>query len=56
MQDNGAGIPAHFDPATSEGLGLELVKMFSKRLGARLTYHQNEGTLFTLLLPNLDLL
>lgn len=56
VQDNGAGIPAHFDPASSEGLGLELVKMFSKRLGARLTYHQNEGTLFTLLLPNLDLL
>ncbi|MCB0603179.1 MAG: hypothetical protein KDC28_18200 [Saprospiraceae bacterium] len=56
VQDNGVGIPENFDPATADGLGMELVKMFSKRLGARFAYRKADGTLFTLLLPNLDLL
>ena len=56
VKDNGVGLAENFEFLNSDSLGLELVRMFSKRLGARMKYASNGGTCCTLSLPNLDLL
>jgi two-component sensor histidine kinase len=52
VRDEGAGLPAGFDPTTSKRLGTRLVNALSKQLGADLTRPISPaGTNFTLLVP-----
>ena len=52
VRDDGAGLPAGFDPATSKRLGSRLVNALAKQLGAELTRPASPvGTNFTLLVP-----
>jgi two-component sensor histidine kinase len=52
VRDDGAGLPAGFDPATSKRLGSRLVNALAKQLGADLTRPASPvGTNFTLLVP-----
>ena len=52
VRDEGVGLPAQFDPATSRRLGSRLVTALAKQLGAELTWPAAaKGTNFTLLVP-----
>ena len=52
VRDEGAGLPAGFDPATSKRLGTRLVKALAEQLGAEVTRPVSvNGTNFTLLVP-----
>jgi two-component sensor histidine kinase len=52
VRDEGAGVPATFDPTTSKRLGTRLVNALAKQLGAELTRPSpTKGTNFTLLVP-----
>lgn len=52
VRDEGAGLPAGFDSATSKRLGTRLVKALTKQLGADVTQPPAAlGTHFTLLVP-----
>lgn len=52
VRDEGAGLPAGFDAATSKRLGTRLVNALSKQLGAELSRPASPiGTNFTLLFP-----
>lgn len=52
VRDEGAGLPAGFDPATSRRLGTRLINALAKQLGAELTQPVSViGTNFTLLIP-----
>jgi two-component sensor histidine kinase len=52
VRDEGAGLPAGFDPGTSKRLGTRLVNALAKQLGAEVTRPVSvHGTNFTLLIP-----
>jgi two-component sensor histidine kinase len=52
VRDEGAGLPADFDPTTSKRLGTRLINALSKQLGAELTRPPSTiGTNLTLLVP-----
>jgi two-component sensor histidine kinase len=52
VRDNGVGVPAGFDPATSKRLGTRLINALAKQLGAELTRPSSiKGTNITLLVP-----
>ena len=52
VRDEGVGLPADFNPATSKRLGTRLVTALAKQLGAELTRPLSPtGTNFTLLVP-----
>lgn len=52
VRDNGSGLPADFDLARSEGLGMRVVLALTEQLGGRITYNSGEdGTEFILLIP-----
>ena len=52
VRDEGAGLPAGFDPVTSKRLGTRLVNALAKQLGAEVTRPTSiNGTNFTLLIP-----
>jgi two-component sensor histidine kinase len=52
VRDEGIGLPADFNPATSKRLGTRLVNALAKQLGAELTRPLSPtGTNFTLLVP-----
>ncbi len=53
IRDEGAGLPADFDPATSRGLGGRLIAALSEQLDAKLTRSSadGQGTSFTLQVP-----
>ena len=52
VRDEGAGLPAGFDPLTSKRLGTRLVNALAKQLGAEVTRPTSTtGTNFTLLIP-----
>jgi two-component sensor histidine kinase len=52
VRDEGAGLPAGFDPTASKGLGTRLVNALSKQLGADLTRPTSRiGTNCVLLVP-----
>jgi two-component sensor histidine kinase len=51
VADNGIGVPEKFDPATSNSLGLKLVKLLSKQLEGKLDIIKKNGTEFKLLIP-----
>jgi PAS domain S-box-containing protein len=44
VTDNGAGLPAGFDAAKQKSLGLQLVAMLTKQLGASLAIESAQGT------------
>lgn len=52
VRDEGTGLPADFDPATSKRLGTRLIKALTKQLNAEMTQPAStHGTHFTLLIP-----
>ena len=52
VRDEGAGLPAGFDPGTSKRLGTRLVNALANQLGAEVTRPVSvHGTNFTLLIP-----
>jgi two-component sensor histidine kinase len=52
VRDDGVGLPAGFDPATSKRLGSRLVMALARQLGAELTRPAAPlGTTFSLLVP-----
>jgi two-component sensor histidine kinase len=52
VRDEGTGLPANFDPATSKRLGTRLITALAKQLGAELTRPASiVGATFTLLVP-----
>jgi two-component sensor histidine kinase len=52
VRDEGAGLPAGFEPVTSKRLGTRLVNALAKQLGAEVTRPASvNGTNFTLLIP-----
>ncbi len=52
VRDEGFGLPADFDPATSKRLGSRLINALAKQLGAELTRPVSVvGTNFTFLIP-----
>lgn len=52
FSDNGVGIPAHIDPATSSSLGLRLVSILSTdQLDGSLELVRGEGTTFVVRFP-----
>ncbi|MDB5365517.1 MAG: histidine kinase [Rhodospirillales bacterium] len=49
VHDNGGGLPPDFDPALSGGLGMRLVQVLTRQLGAQFTWRSDEsGTEFNL--------
>jgi|AntRauTorckE6833_2_1112554.scaffolds.fasta_scaffold06705_4 two-component sensor histidine kinase len=48
--DNGHGLPDDFDKRAATGIGLRIVRAFSKQLNARLEYSSNDTTTFKLTL------
>ena len=53
VRDEGAGLPAGFDPTTSKRLGSRLINALAKQLGAELTRPASPvGTNFSLLVPS----
>lgn len=48
IADNGPGIPASFDPATSRSLGFRIVQGLASQLGGTLTYANDGGTVVRL--------
>jgi two-component sensor histidine kinase len=52
VRDEGIGLPANFDPATSKRLGTRLTTALAKQLGAELTRPASiTGATFTLIVP-----
>ena len=54
IEDNGIGIPAgqaETETGVRDGLGLNLIRGFSRQLGATLTVTQEEGTRYVLEIP-----
>jgi two-component sensor histidine kinase len=54
IEDDGVGIPAgrvETETGTRDGLGLQLIRGFSKQLKAELTVEQEHGTRYTLVIP-----
>ena len=51
VSDNGTGIPADFDLAGTETLGLQLVNLLTDQLGGTLEIHRANPTVFTLRFP-----
>ncbi|GIL41750.1 sensor histidine kinase [Roseiterribacter gracilis] len=41
VHDNGPGLPPNFDPARSSGLGMRLVQILARQLGAKLSWHSD---------------
>jgi two-component sensor histidine kinase len=52
VQDDGVGLPAGFDPAAGNGLGMRIVTAFAQQLGADLRVRRRDpGTEFSLVMP-----
>ncbi len=54
IEDDGVGIPAgrvETETGTRDGLGLQLIRGFSKQLRAELLVEQEHGTRYTLMIP-----
>jgi two-component sensor histidine kinase len=52
VSDDGPGLPADFDMATSKGLGMRVVMALTKQLGGNIAHHSGaDGTSFILSVP-----
>jgi two-component sensor histidine kinase len=52
VRDEGAGLPADFDPGKSRGLGMRIVNAFANQLSTKLEFsHLSPGSEFRLLFP-----
>lgn len=49
--DNGCGLPADFEPISKRGLGMRIVRAFSKQLNASLEVTSSENTSFKVEVP-----
>ena len=52
VSDNGAGLPAGFDPKNQKSLGLQLVDMLTKQLGGSLAIESRGGTSVHIIFSN----
>ncbi len=55
VDDNGIGFPKDLDWSRGETLGLRIVQILSKQLGATLVLHNGSGTHFRLTLPKSEM-
>ena len=52
VRDEGAGLPAGFDPQTSKSLGMSIIAAFTQQLDGELVINaKNPGTEFLVILP-----
>lgn len=51
VSDTGVGLPDGLEPERSGGLGLQLVSMLSRQLGATLSIERREGSVFRIVVP-----
>ena len=52
VRDEGAGLPADFDPGKSRGLGMRIVNAFANQLNTNLKFTRlSPGSEFKLLFP-----
>ncbi len=51
ISDHGKGLPQGFDPEESPTLGLKLVRILTKQIKAKMSYHTGKGTTFTIIFP-----
>ena len=52
VADNGAGLPAGFDPKNQKSLGLQLVDMLTKQLGGSLAFESSGGASVHIIFSN----
>lgn len=48
VTDNGKGLPSNFEQKASKGIGLRIIRAFTKQLNASLDYSSNDNTSFKL--------
>ena len=46
VEDDGIGLPENFDPRSSTGLGMELIRMLVQQLGGELAFRSGPGSRF----------
>ncbi|WP_115720300.1 sensor histidine kinase [Gallaecimonas mangrovi] len=51
LQDSGKGLPANFSPQSSRSLGMKLVTTLVAQLQGELTWHNDNGACFEVLIP-----
>ncbi|WP_165360748.1 sensor histidine kinase [Candidatus Chloroploca sp. Khr17] len=51
VADNGAGLPADFEPAISSTMGLQIIHALAAQIGGKLLWQHSPGTTVTLLIP-----
>jgi two-component sensor histidine kinase len=51
VQDNGQGLPADLVPDRAQSLGLRIVYILARKLGARVMVEGGAGTAFTIQFP-----
>jgi two-component sensor histidine kinase len=52
IRDEGEGLPADFDPRSAAGLGMRIVRAFSKQLNAEIAVRRlDPGTEFVVSVP-----
>ncbi|GLR19279.1 tetratricopeptide repeat-containing sensor histidine kinase [Portibacter lacus] len=55
VSDNGLGIPFTVIPVKSKTLGMELIKSFTKKLGAKISIRNEHGTMIEIEIPQHEL-
>ncbi len=55
VEDDGVGLPSGFELQSSQGLGLQLVKMLANQLGGSLSYRSGEPTVFIIRAKKIDI-
>jgi two-component sensor histidine kinase len=51
VSDEGAGLPASYDPANPKSMGLEMVSILTDQLGGKLTFRSSPGARFDIVFP-----
>lgn len=51
LQDDGRGLPAEFDPATSASLGVRIIQNLAQQLRGELTFDGSKGVATRLVFP-----
>jgi two-component sensor histidine kinase len=51
VSDTGVGLPGGIDPATSESMGMSLIRLLAEQLGGRVDFHSGPGMTITVTFP-----
>ncbi len=54
VSDDGAGLPANFDPDTTDSMGLRLVRMLASQISGAFEYESGSGSTFRIHIPVLN--